>query len=66
MWTVCNKILNVEIKGDKYFVDEVETQLREKPLQGSQTQDIHYWEDKTSYKIVVLTYPWCSGRTFTL
>jgi hypothetical protein len=27
------------IKGDKYFVDEVETQLREKPLRGSQTQD---------------------------
>jgi hypothetical protein len=24
-------------KGDKYFVDEVETQLREKPFQGSQT-----------------------------
>jgi len=23
---VCNKILNAEIKGDKYFVDEVETQ----------------------------------------
>jgi hypothetical protein len=21
---VCNKILNAEIKGDKYFVDEVE------------------------------------------
>jgi len=33
------------IKGDKYFVDEVETQLREKP------------EDKTRYKIVTLTYP---------
>jgi len=28
---MCNKILNAEIKGDKYFVDEVETQLREKP-----------------------------------
>jgi hypothetical protein len=23
---VCNKILNAEFKGDKYFVDEVETQ----------------------------------------
>jgi len=32
------------IKRDKYFVDEVETQLREKPLQGS-------------YKVVALTYP---------
>jgi hypothetical protein len=29
---MCNKILNVKIRGDKYFVDEVETQLREKPL----------------------------------
>jgi hypothetical protein len=34
-----NKILNAKFKGDKYFVDEEETQLREKPLQGSQTQD---------------------------
>jgi hypothetical protein len=44
------------IKGDKYFVDEVETQLREKPLRGTQTQDIHYSEDKTRYKVVTLTY----------
>jgi hypothetical protein len=29
---VCKKILNAEIKGDKYFVDEVETQLRKKSL----------------------------------
>jgi hypothetical protein len=49
---VCNKILNAEIKGDKYFVDEVETQLREK-----QTQDINYSEDKARYKAVTLTYP---------
>jgi hypothetical protein len=49
--------INAEFKGDKYFVDEVETQLREKPLWGSQTQDIHYSEDKTRYKIVALTYP---------
>jgi hypothetical protein len=52
---VCNKISKCGIKGDKYFVDEVETQLREKPLQGNQTQDIHYSEDKTSYKAVALT-----------
>jgi hypothetical protein len=32
---VCNKILNAEFKWDKYFVNEVETQLREKPLQDS-------------------------------
>jgi hypothetical protein len=25
VWIVCNKILNAEFKGDKYFVDEVET-----------------------------------------
>jgi hypothetical protein len=44
------------IKGDKYFIDEVETQLREKPLRGSQTQDIHYSEDKARYKTVTLIY----------
>jgi phage pi2 protein 07 len=54
---MCNKILNVEIEEDKYFVDKVETQLREKPLRGSQTQDIHYSEDKASYEVVALTYP---------
>jgi hypothetical protein len=54
---VCNKILNAEFKGDKYFVDEVEIKLREKPLRGRQTQDIHYSEDKASYKAVALTYP---------
>jgi hypothetical protein len=36
-----------KINNTKIFVDEVETQLREKPLQGSQTQDIHYSEDKS-------------------
>jgi hypothetical protein len=55
---VYNKILNAEFKGDKYFVNEVETQLREKLLRGSQTQDIHYSEDKASYKAVALTYPY--------
>jgi hypothetical protein len=54
---MCNKIFNVEFKGDKYFVDEMETQLRVKPLQGSQTQDIYYLENKASYKAVALTYP---------
>jgi len=53
---VCNKILNAKFKIEKYFVDEVETQLRETPLRGSQTQDIHYSEDKASYKAVALTY----------
>jgi hypothetical protein len=54
---VCNKILKAKIKGDKYFVDEVETQLREKLLRGSQTQDIHYSKDEPSYTVVALTYP---------
>jgi hypothetical protein len=40
------------------FVKEVETQLREKPLWGSQIQDIHYLEDKASDKAVALTYPY--------
>jgi hypothetical protein len=57
------KKLNAEFKWDKYFVDEEETQLREKPLRGNQTQDIHYSEDKANYKGVALTYPWCSDRT---
>jgi hypothetical protein len=45
---VQQNILNAENKRDKIFVDEVETLWREKPLQGSQTQDIHYSEDKAS------------------
>jgi hypothetical protein len=32
---VCNKILNAEIKGDKYFVEEVETQLKKKNHSGA-------------------------------
>jgi hypothetical protein len=34
---VCNKISKYGIKGDRCFVDEVETQLRKKPLRGSET-----------------------------
>jgi hypothetical protein len=34
------------IKRDRYFVNKVETQLREKPFRGSQTQEIHYWKTK--------------------
>jgi hypothetical protein len=54
---VQQNILNAENKRDKIFVDEVETLWREKLLWGSQTQEIHYTEDKASYKILVLTYP---------
>jgi hypothetical protein len=49
------KYLNAEFKEDKYFVDGVETQLREKSLRGSQTQEFHYLEDKASNKVVTLT-----------
>jgi hypothetical protein len=45
------KVNDIEI-----FVDEVDTQLREKPLRGRQTQDIHYSEDKARFKAVTLTY----------
>jgi hypothetical protein len=45
-----------KVNDTEIFVDEVETQLREKPLLGSQTQDIHYLEDKARYKAVTLTY----------
>jgi hypothetical protein len=64
---VCNKIINAEFKGDKYFVDEVETQLREKTLRSSQTLDIHYSEEKSSYKAIALTYlKGSSIESFTL
>jgi hypothetical protein len=53
---VYNKISQCGSKRDRYFVDEVETQLREKPLWGSQTQNFHYSEDKAKYKVVTLTY----------
>jgi hypothetical protein len=51
-----------KLNDTEIFVDEMETQLREKPLRGSQTQNIHYLEDKARYKIVTLTYTRCSGR----
>jgi hypothetical protein len=52
------KVNDIEI-----FVDEVETQSREKPLWGSQTQEFYYSKDKARYKIVTLSYTRCSGRT---
>jgi len=53
-----NKIITMRnLNNIRIFVNEVETQLREKSLQDSQTQDIHYSEDKASYKVVALTYP---------
>jgi hypothetical protein len=65
VWSICvTKYLNAEIKEDRYFVNEVKTQLREKPLQVSQTQKIHYSKDKASYKALVLTYLWCCNHRF--
>jgi hypothetical protein len=52
-----------KVNNTQIFVDEVETQSREKPLRGSQTQEFHYLEDKARYKIVTLTLTRCSGRT---
>jgi hypothetical protein len=60
---VLTKITMRKINDTRIFVNEVEIRLREKPLRGSQTQDIHYSEDKARYKIVTLTYTRCSGRT---
>jgi hypothetical protein len=56
VWSICvTKYLNAKLKEDIYFVNEVKTQLREKPLRGIQTQKINYLEDKVSYKAVILT-----------
>jgi hypothetical protein len=60
------KYQNAEFKWDRYFVNKVETQLREKPLRGSQTQEIHYSKDKTSNKSVTLTYPYATIVSCTL
>jgi hypothetical protein len=57
------KITMRKVNNTQIFVDEVETQSREKPLRGSQTQEFYYSEDKARYKIVTLTLTQCSGRT---
>jgi cytochrome oxidase assembly protein ShyY1 len=44
-----------KVNDTQIFVDEVETQLIEKPLPGSQTQEFHYSEDIARYKTVTLT-----------
>jgi hypothetical protein len=50
------KLSTAENKRHRDFCfDEVETQLREKPLRGNQTQEFHYSEDKARYKTVTLT-----------
>jgi len=40
----------MEFKEHKFFVNEVETQLRKKPLQASQTQKIHYHKTKLVHR----------------
>jgi len=64
---VCNKcqpkLSTAENERHTVFVHEVETQLREKPLWGNQTQEFHYSEEEARYKIVTLTLTLCSGRT---
>jgi len=49
------KITMQKVNNTQIFVDEVETQSREKPLRGSQTQEFHYSEEEARYKIVTLT-----------
>jgi hypothetical protein len=44
-----------KLNDTEIFVDEGETQLREKPLRGSQTQELHYSKDIARYKTVTLT-----------
>jgi hypothetical protein len=44
-----------KVDDTQIFVDEVKTQLREKLLRGSQTQEFHYIEDIARYKTVTLT-----------
>jgi hypothetical protein len=44
-----------KVNDTEIFVDEVENSIWEKPLRGSQTQDIHYSEDKARYKAITLT-----------
>jgi hypothetical protein len=43
-----------KVNDTHIFVEEVETQLREKPLRGSQTHEFHYSEDIARYKTVTL------------
>jgi hypothetical protein len=42
--------VNAEFKEHNYFANEVETQLSEKPLWGSQTQEIHYQKTKLVHR----------------
>jgi len=52
---VQQNILNADFKEDKIFVDEVETLWREKPLRGSQTEELHYPKTKPIVVVIPLT-----------
>jgi len=54
---VQQNILNAEFKEDKIFVNEVEIMWREKLLQDSQTQEIHYPKTKQVTKHSYLQNP---------
>jgi hypothetical protein len=49
--------IKMRITKRQIFCSRSENSIKRKPLWGSQTQDIHYSEDKASYKVVALTYP---------
>jgi len=51
----------MEFKWDRYLVNEVKIQLREKLLQSNETQEIHYSENKASTKTLTLTYPYAGS-----
>jgi len=42
----------------KIFCKRSGNSIKKKTTPDSQTQDIHYSEDKASYKAVALTYPY--------
>jgi hypothetical protein len=59
-WKIKRLLISAEFKWDRYFVNKVKTQLKEKPLWGSQTQEFYYLEDKASNQTVTLI-PLCSN-----
>jgi hypothetical protein len=57
---VCNSVqqnITMQKLKRQMFYLRSENSIKRKPLRGSQTQDIHYSEDKASYKPVALAYP---------
>jgi hypothetical protein len=54
---VCNKIFKLQNLNDTYFVDEVETQLRENHSGAAKTRISTIHKTKLVTKAVALTYP---------